>query len=72
MTTLSKRMHDGMKLRNLAASTQASYAQHVSMLAKYFDRSPETIASNGDGRHRSLRTSLPLRHYTAAGWGYGR
>ena len=44
MTTLLQRMQDDMKLRNLAASTQASYAQHVSMLAKHFDRSPETIA----------------------------
>jgi len=44
MTTLLQRMQGDMKLRNLAASTQASYAQHVSMLAKHFDRSPETIA----------------------------
>jgi len=44
MTTLLQRMQDDMKLRNLAASTQASYAQHVSMLTKHFDRSPETIA----------------------------
>src|SRR5262249_59793900 len=44
MTTLLQRMQDDMKLRNLAASTQASYAQHVSMLAKHFDKSPETIA----------------------------
>ena len=44
MTTLLKRMHDDMKLRNLAASTQASYAQHVSMLARHFDRSPDMIA----------------------------
>jgi integrase/recombinase XerD len=44
MTTLLQRMQDDMKLRNLAASTQASYAQHVSMLARHLNKSPETIA----------------------------
>jgi hypothetical protein len=33
MIPILERMQDDMKLRNLAATTQASYAQHVSMLA---------------------------------------
>jgi len=43
MTPLRQRMLDDMKVRNLAPNTQDSYIQRVSMFARHFGRSPETI-----------------------------
>jgi len=44
MTTLLQRMQEDMKLRSLAPSTQPSYVHHVSMFARHFVKSPESIA----------------------------
>jgi len=43
MTPLRQRMTEDMEIRNLAHNTQLSYLQQVSSLAKYFQRSPETL-----------------------------
>ena len=43
MTPILQRMVDDMRLRNLAANTQHSYLQRVSMFSRHFDRSPELI-----------------------------
>jgi integrase/recombinase XerD len=43
MTPLRQRMTDDMEIRNLAHNTQLSYLQQVSSLAKYYQRSPETL-----------------------------
>jgi integrase/recombinase XerD len=45
MTTLLQRMQEDMRLRNLAPSTRAQYIHHVSMFARHFVKSPETIAT---------------------------
>jgi site-specific recombinase XerD len=38
-------MQEDMRLRNLAPSTRAQYIHHVSMFARHFVKSPETIAT---------------------------
>jgi integrase/recombinase XerD len=43
MTPLRQRMTEDMEIRNLAHNTQLSYLQQVSSLAKYYQRSPETL-----------------------------
>ena len=43
MTSPRQRMIEDMKVRNLALNTQGSYIQRVSMFARHFGRSPETI-----------------------------
>ena len=43
MTRILQRMIDDMKLRNLAANTQRSYVERISMFSRYFDKSPELI-----------------------------
>ena len=43
MTPLRQRMTEDMEIRNLAHNTQLSYLQQVSGLAKYYQRSPETL-----------------------------
>ena len=43
MTPLRQRMTEDMEIRNLAYNTQLSYLQQVSSLAKYYQRSPETL-----------------------------
>ena len=43
MTPLRQRMTEDMEIRNLSHNTQLSYLQQVSSLAKYFQRSPETL-----------------------------
>ncbi len=44
MTSLRQRMLEDMKVRNLAPNTQDSYIQRVSMFARHFGGSPETIS----------------------------
>jgi hypothetical protein len=44
MTELRKRMSDAMVLRGLAKRTQESYLACVEALAKYYWRSPDTLA----------------------------
>jgi site-specific recombinase XerD len=43
MTPLRQRMLEDMSIRNLTENTQLSYLQQVSLYAKYFHKSPETI-----------------------------
>ena len=43
MTTLRERMIEDMKLRNLAATTQDTYVQQVSLFARHFGASPEAL-----------------------------
>ncbi len=43
MTSLRNRMIEDMMVRNLAPNTQAAYVQQVSMFARHFGRSPETL-----------------------------
>jgi integrase/recombinase XerD len=43
MTPLRNRMIEDMTVRNLAPNTQAAYVQQVSMFARHFGRSPETL-----------------------------
>ena len=50
MTSLRQRMTEDMQVRNLALNTQTSYVQQVSLFARHFDKSPETIGSGGHPR----------------------
>ena len=43
MTALRQRMLEDMRIRNLARNTQASYLQQVSLFARYFGKSPDTL-----------------------------
>lgn len=43
MTPLRQRMTEDMQVRNLALNTQASYLQQVSLFARHFNKSPETL-----------------------------
>ncbi len=43
MTTLRQRMTEDMQVRNLAPNTQMSYVQQISLFARYFKKSPETL-----------------------------
>jgi integrase/recombinase XerD len=43
MTSLRQRMTEDMQVRNLAPNTQMSYVQQVSLFARHFMKSPETL-----------------------------
>jgi integrase/recombinase XerD len=43
MTMLRQRMTEDMQVRNLSAHTQASYLQQVSLFARHFHKSPDTL-----------------------------
>lgn len=43
MTPLRQRMLEDMQIRNLAASTQRAYVEHVSRFARHFGRSPARL-----------------------------
>src|SRR5437899_10804555 len=43
MTLLRERMTEDMQIRNLALNTQMSYVQQVSLFARHFNKSPETL-----------------------------
>ena len=43
MTPLRRRLIEDMTVRNLAPTTQATYVQQVSMFARHFGQSPETL-----------------------------
>ena len=64
MTPLRERMLEDMKVRNLAPNTQASYIQGVSMFARHFGRSPETI---GPQEIRSYQVYLTTEKKLAPG-----
>ena len=51
MTPILQRMLDDMRLRNLAANTQDSYLQRVSMFSRHFNRSPELIGPDENLMH---------------------
>src|SRR5918995_7385958 len=43
MTPLRERMTQDMQVRNFALNTQMSYVQQVSLFARHFNKSPETL-----------------------------
>jgi len=43
MTSLRRRMIEDMQVRNLSPHTQTSYVQQVSLFARHFRQSPETL-----------------------------
>ena len=43
MTPLRQRMTEDMQVRNLSPHTQACYVQQVSLFARHFNQSPETL-----------------------------
>jgi integrase/recombinase XerD len=43
MTPLRQRMTEDMQVRNFALNTQMSYVQQVSLFARHFNKSPETL-----------------------------
>src|ERR1039457_3244637 len=43
MASLRQRMTEDMQVRNLAPNTQMSYVQQVSLFARHFMKSPETL-----------------------------
>jgi integrase/recombinase XerD len=43
MTALRQRTIEDTQIRNLAANTQASYLQQVSLFARYFAKSPHLL-----------------------------
>jgi len=46
MTELRRRMIEDMQIRNLAATTQTTYLQHISQFARHFAKSPELLGPN--------------------------
>ena len=57
MTPLRKRLIEDMTVRNLAPTTQATYVQQVSMFARHFGQSPETL---GPEEIRSYQVYLAM------------
>ena len=43
MTSLRQRMIEDMHVRNLSPHTQAAYVQQVSLFARHFHQSPQTL-----------------------------
>jgi integrase/recombinase XerD len=43
MTSLRQRMTEDMQVRSLSPHTQATYVQQVSLFARHFNKSPETL-----------------------------
>jgi hypothetical protein len=43
MTSLRQRMIEDMQVRNLSPHTQAAYVQQVSLFARHFHQSPQTL-----------------------------
>jgi integrase/recombinase XerD len=43
MTPLRQRMIAAMQIRNFTANTQAAYLQQISLLARYYQQSPEAL-----------------------------
>lgn len=63
MTPLRRRLIEDMTVRNLAPTTQATYVYQVSMFARHFGESPETLGPE-DIRdyqvHRQKSNWLPV------------
>ena len=57
MTPLRKRLIEDMTVRNLAPTTQATYVHQVSMFARHFGQSPETL---GPEEIRSYQVYLAM------------
>ena len=55
MTPLRQRMIEDMQVRNLSPGTQACYVQHVSLFARHFSQSPESL---GPEQIRSYQVHL--------------
>jgi site-specific recombinase XerD len=63
MTRLRKRLIEDMMVRNLAPATQATYVYQISMFARHFGRSPETL---GREQIRSYLVYLAMEKELAA------
>jgi integrase/recombinase XerD len=63
MTRLRRRLIEDMAVRNLAPTTQATYLYQVSMFARHFGRSPETL---GPEQIRSYLVYLAMEKELAA------
>ena len=63
MTPLRRRLIEDMAVRNLAPTTQATYLYQVSMFARHFGRSPETL---GPEQIRSYLVYLAMEKELAA------
>src|SRR3989454_7528981 len=57
MTPLRKRLIEDMTVRNFAPATQATYVQQVSLFARHFGQSPETL---GPDEIRSYQVYLAM------------
>lgn len=62
MTPLRKRLIEDMTVRNLASMTQATYVQQVSLFARHFGQSPETL---GPEEIRSYQVYLAMEKQLA-------
>src|SRR3989454_5699384 len=62
MTPLRKRLIEDMTVRNFAPATQATYVQQVSLFARHFGQSPETL---GPEEIRSYEVHLAMEKQLA-------
>jgi hypothetical protein len=60
MSPLRQRMTEDMQVRNLSPPIQACYVQQVSLFARHFNQSPETLVRGGRSRGRSLFATIAL------------
>jgi hypothetical protein len=83
MTVLRQRMTEDMQVRNLSPHTQASYLKQVSLFARHFGESPDTLTPEhirtyqvyltnekklaAGSIHIGCGTSLPLQDHPQAG-----
>jgi len=71
MTALREKMHDDLRVRNLAENTQKSYLQSVTGLAIYYRRSPDQLSVQevqnyllhlSQERHLAWKSVNTIRH----------
>lgn len=57
MASLRQRMTEDMQVRNLALNTQMSYVQQVSLFARHFEKSPESLGPEDIGAYQVYLTN---------------
>ena len=57
MNTLRQRMHDDMRIRNLAVITQEQYIISVAAFAKHFGKSPDNLGPEDIRTYQNLQPS---------------
>ena len=71
MSALREKMHNDLRIRNLAENTQKSYLQSVTGLACYYDRSPDQLTVQevqdyllhlSQERHLAWKSCNTIRH----------